>query len=195
MGRKPLKYRFLFSIIALIFLVLVVVPVVFVFISSFTENEAFSLKHYQETYHSGTFKLLLKSCLLAASVSIAAVFTGSFFGYLLSRTNIPIPGFLKLLLLLPLFVSPYYLAVAIRNIALLADKPTSLFKNLGAVAVVLYVGLMPVALMIMSASFAAVNSRLEEAGLLVTGRLRAIWSVIFPLVRPAIVSSFILIFI
>ena len=194
MDRKLIK-KILYTLPSLFFIGLVVLPLAYVFAVSFTEGGTITFEHYLTAYHLQTFILLLKSCVLASSVALVSTIIGAMFGYLMSSTNLPFSGPLKLLFLLPLFVSPYYLAVAMHDFVFLLVGNTRMLNSEEAVAAILIMSYSPIPLLIMSASFANINSRLEEAGMLVTSRIRTTWSIIFPLVKPAFISSFVLVFV
>lgn len=194
MDRKLIK-KILYALPSLFFIGLVVLPLAYVFAVSFTEGSSITFGHYLAAYHLQTFVLLLKSCMLASSVALIATIIGAIFGYMMSSTDLPFSVSLKLLFLLPLFISPYYLAVAMHDFVFLLVGNTRMLNSEEAVASILIMSYSPIPLLIMSASFANINSRMEEAGLLVTSRLRTTWSIIFPLVKPAFISSFVLVFI
>ncbi len=194
MDRELIK-KTLSALPSLFFIIMVVLPLAYIFAVSFTEDGSITFEHYLAAYHLQTFVLLFKSCVLATSVALIATLIGSLFGYMISSTNLPFSGPLKLLFLLPLFVSPYYLAVAMHDFVFLLVGNTRMLNSEEAVAAILIMSYAPIPLLIMSASFANINSRLEEAGLLVTSRMRTTWSILFPLVKPAFISSFVLVFI
>jgi len=194
MDRELIK-KILSALPSLFFIIVVVLPLASVFAVSFTEGGSITLEHYLAVYHLQTLALLLKSCVLAASVAIIATIIGALFGYVLSSTDLPFSSPLKLLFLLPLFVSPYYLAVAMHDFVFLLLGNTRMLNSEEAVAAILIMSYAPIPFLIMSASFANINSRMEEAGLLVASKMRTAWSIIFPLVKPAFVSSFVLVFI
>ncbi len=132
---------------------------------------------------------------MATSVAIIATFLGTLLGYGLTRTDIPSSRLLKILLFLPFFISPYYMAVAWRDLAHFTLDDTYIMKSVFAVGFILSLCYTPLSMWIMSGSFSNIDRRLEEAGLLSGGKWHTIRSITFPLVKPGLAASFILTFI
>lgn len=187
------KILFLFAIV--IFVLLVVLPLGYTFFETFFIGQQISLNHYVEIFTKGNLRLLFWSSLMAATVGLICTLAGGAIGFLLSKTDLPFSGSLKLLLLIPLLVSPYYFAVAWRDFFIVIGQERIMQGSLASVGFILTLCYMPLSMLIFSSAFTGINSKLEEAGLLIASRTQVFKSITLPLVKPAIFSSFILVFI
>ncbi|QEA30596.1 iron ABC transporter permease [Microbacterium sp. CBA3102] len=144
--------------------------------------------------------------LLSAGVSaVLAVVVGTAFAVLLERTDLPGRSALRLLALSPLLMPPFVGAIAWLGVA----GPTSplnlwwrdmfggpLWSIYGAdgVIVLLTIHSYPIAMLIVSAALRRIPTDLEHAARVGgAGPVGALTSVTIPLLRPALLSSFVLI--
>ena len=102
----------IYSISLLVFLFIVIFPLFFMVVSSFFKNGIFTLEHYLDILNKSTLFLLLKSAGLAFSVAAISTLIGGFFAFTLTKTNLPKKNVFKLVFLIPLFISPYIIAVS-----------------------------------------------------------------------------------
>lgn len=144
--------------------------------------------------------------LLSAGVSaVLAVVVGTVFAVLLDRTDLPGRSALRLLALSPLLMPPFVGAIAWLGVV----GPTSalnlwwrdifggpLWSIYGADGVIalLTIHSYPIAMLIVSAALRRIPTDLEQAARIGgAGPVRALTSVTIPLLRPALLSSFVLI--
>ncbi len=142
-----------------------------------------------------TFLLLGKSVVIASSVGLLSTFIGTILGFLLYKTNTKFCGFFKLTLLIPLFISPYILAVAWKDFFFTLLNNTSFISSSFGVILVLTVIFTPLSMLIVGSVLSNINSQLEESGFMITNFKRVITKIILPLIKPALISSFVLVFI
>lgn len=141
----------------------------------------------------------------ATSSALAAVVIGTTFALLLDRTDLPGRRVLRLLALSPLLMPPFVGAIAWLGIAG-PTGPANLWwrERFGGplwsiyggdgVIMLLTVHSYPLAMLIVSAALRRIPSDLEQAARIGgAGPLRAVSSVTLPLLRPALLSSFLLI--
>ncbi len=141
------------------------------------------------------WRLLLKSIAIAVLVGAFATFAGTILSVLIYKLRIKgINGF-KLLLLLPIFVSPYITAVAWRDFFVLLTGNDKIISTFGGVVFVLTLIFTPLAMIITGSALQNIDNSYEEAGLLITSKHRVLLKIILPLIKPALASSFVLIFI
>lgn len=147
----------------------------------------------------------LNSFVSATASALIAVAVGAGLAILCDRTDLPGRGFLRLLALTPLLVPPFVGAIAWTGLA----GPTSpinlwwrdmfgstLWSVYGADGVIalLAVHSYPVAFLVVSAALRRIPADLEQAARISgAGPVRAVCAVTLPLVRPALLSSFVLI--
>jgi ABC-type Fe3+ transport system permease subunit len=183
----------LFAGIYLLFFLLVVVPTVYSFIYVlFFEN---SFQETAKLINNSTLTLLLSSIAIAGTIAILSTVLGTLQAFLLYKIQTPFSSWFKLLLLLPLFISPYIWAVAWKDFFYFAFNNTKLISSVGGLIFVHTSIYTPLAMLIAGSGFQNINSQLEESGLVITNFKSVIVRIIIPLIKPAIASSFILIFI
>ena len=190
MGRIPVKFG-LRQLLAGLLLAVAVGPVV-VLMGSVTRSNDASLIG---AFGSDWLPLLGRSIVLAGTVSGLSTGLGVGFGFLFARIDMPAKSPLQLLLSVPLFISPYILAVAWSDgfYGLGWDR-TALFGPVG-VAGILTAVYTPLATYFIAGSLGNIHASLEEAGLLMTTYPVVFRRIVLPLIRPAVVSSFGLIFV
>ena len=170
-----------------------VLPVVYTLITAlFTDN---SFVNNLETLKSDTFLLLAKSAGLAFIIAVLSTFFGTILGFILYKMKVRFKGFFKIALLIPLFISPYILAVAWKDLFYLVFGDTGFItSNLGVILVLTTI-FTPLSMLVIGNAFSNINAQLEEAGFVITGKKSVIFKITIPLIKHALISSFILIFI
>lgn len=166
----------------------------FTFFSSFSDEGQFTLKYYETLFSKEKLLLLWNSCVHAALIAAIATLLGGIIGWLIAKTDVPFANIFKLLFLLPLFVSPYYFAVAWKDVFSIAGI-TELQGENRIVLLIHSLCFFPLPMLIISAALANINASIIEAGLFTATRARVIFSLEFPLIKHAFYSSFILVFI
>ncbi len=193
------KYRtsFLhFSLPAVVkwaFVFFVFVPLIYTFILTFTGCEKF-LSNFDQL-DAVTFLLLLKSGSIALAVALLSTLTGTFLGFLLYKMHIKYGSFFKIVLLIPLFLSPYILAVAWKDLFFMLLGETQFITSVSGLVLVLTTIYAPLAVLITGNALMNIDSQIEESALMISRFGRVFTRIILPLIKPALLSSFVLIFI
>jgi iron(III) transport system permease protein len=142
--------------------------------------------------------LLLNSTLLGASSAMFGTLLGAPLGLLLARARLPAKRLLRMVLIIPLIIPPYVLALA----WILLTGSTGLLarvigRNLlsdwtysfaGAV-VVMSLAYYPLSMLATEAAARRVDGHLEEAALLVTHTRRVFWRITLPLIAPMVAAA------
>ncbi len=187
------KYLYLITII--LFFLAVLLPILSVFASSFVKNSSFSFENYSEIFKGRTLTLLLTSIFMAGAVSLISTVIGGVVAFLLTKTDFPFKNIFKIAFLIPLFLSPYILAVSWVDFFIMLGRGKSFIYSLPGVIFVLSLIFAPLSMLVISSGFTNVNSRLEEAGLMITTYSKTFIKIILPLIKPSIITSFILVFV
>lgn len=191
MGRKLIKNP-IYIIVFLSFAFLVVSPVIYtIFETAFDKH---SLDNFISIFEANNLFLLFKSISLASVIAIISTALGSILGFLLYRTNIKYAQFFKIALLIPLFISPYILAVAWKDLFFMLFHSNIISSYVGVILVLSSI-YTPLSMLIIGSALANIDSQYEESGLLITKYKIVVLRIIFPLIKPALISSFILVFI
>jgi iron(III) transport system permease protein len=148
--------------------------------------------------------LLLNSLVLGTGSAILATAIGAPLGLLLSRANIPAKWLLRLVLVIPLVIPRYILALAWIYIGGSAGFIAQLFGrdilsdwtySLAGAVIVLGISLYPLSMLATEAAARRVDGRLEEAGLLVARPRRVLRHITLPLIEPSVAAAALIIFV
>ncbi|MBD0289506.1 MAG: iron ABC transporter permease, partial [Flavisolibacter sp.] len=143
----------------------------------------------------GMVRSIFNSITIALFVSLFSVAIGSCFAFLLAKSDLPKKKLFKTFLLLPLLLPSYILAVAWTDVWLYVGLPKSFIYSLPAVIFILTTVYAPLVTFIIAGSLANVAASLEEAGEMMADYKTVFLKIVLPLIRPALLSSFLLIFI
>ncbi len=176
---------------------------------------AFTFFHYSRVFvgklaQALFFKPFLNSLLIGLGVTLLSMLIGTILAFLLVRTDIPHKNFFNSVIVIPYMMPSWVMALAwqliFRNnkIGGATGMLTAFFGveapdwlSYGALPIIICLALHYYAYsyLLVSGALATINSELEEAGSL-SGlkRLRVMRSITFPLVLPALGSSFVLTF-
>ncbi len=179
----------LYILTAFLFLFLVILPLFSIIVDSFT------FENYYEIVNKRTLFLLGKSLGLAFLVSLVSTIVGGFFAFFVTKTNLWFKNFFKLAFLIPLFLSPYILTLSWVDFFILFEGGKEFIYSFWGAVFVLSLVFAPLSMLIISSGLSNINSKLEDAGLMMTSYPKVILKIILPLVKPSIITSFILVFV
>jgi len=101
----------LFSILILV--VIVAVPVILIFITAFFENGTFNIAGIAKILSDpDTYQALLNSLIIAAGTTLVSTTVGTFFAWLVARTDLPLKKTMKALFLVPFMLPSFIGALA-----------------------------------------------------------------------------------
>jgi len=183
----------LYSTIFVLFVLFVIIPIAYTFLSVFFYGT--DLADNVNSINIKLFTLLIKSISLAVIIGLVSTIFGAVLGFILYKTKIRLASFFKILLLIPLFISPYILAVAWKDFFFIIFNNSSIVSSYFGVIVVLISIYTPLSMLIIGSAFTNISSDIEESALLITNTSRMIFKIVLPLIKPALISSFILVFI
>ena len=195
MGRRITTKNVTYHVTVALFFFLVILPLLYVAWGSFVKEGVLSSDNYLQVLTLQNIRLLLKSIAVALSVSVIATINGGFFGFVLTKTDLPAKNILKLILLIPLLLPPYIYAVSWMDLsACLAIKSNIAYSSPGVIFIQSII-FSPLAMIIISNGLSNLNQRFEESGLMITTYPKVLMKIILPLIKPSIISSLILIFV
>ena len=192
MDRK-LTEQPLYTIMFLSFLFFIVIPIIFTIGTALFVDG--SLSDNLHLLDIETLLLLTKSSIIAFVVALFSTTFGTALGFWLYKTTVIFRGFFKIALLIPLFISPYILAVAWKDFFFYTFNNISIISSYMGVILVLTTIFTPLSMLIIGSALSNINSQLEETGLVLTSFRNIILKIILPLIKPALISSFVLVFI
>ena len=193
-------------IVLLVYGLLVIFPFAWIFITSIKPSQAeiyqfpisywpeqASLANYFEIFtigHFGTF--YLNSIIVSITAGVLAVFIAILGGYVIARYKFKLRGVVLFIFLftqmIPMFImlAPLYQMMA--SVGMVNKLPT---------LIILYTSMMiPFSVVTLRGFFQGIPNSLEEAAMIDgCGRLRALFSIIVPVMLPGIAATFIFAFV
>jgi iron(III) transport system permease protein len=192
--------------------VLTVGPVLMLLLGSLSEGltafGSFTLKKYIDAYTDPAFfEVIVNTMIFVLGSSLMATVLALFLAYLNNRTDIPMKFMFRVISILPMMIPHLLFAVswalllnpsngmmnlAIKDVFGLESAPFNIYSLPG---MILVEGLldMPVAYLIIAPAMASFDVALEESSRVFgAGTLRTLMRVTLPVLRPAILASFIL---
>ena len=186
MGKRAVTYP-LQTIALLLFFVLAVVPVLYTLILTFAPGGP--LREGLSSFGTDMWLLLARSVALALSVAFLSTLLGTAAAFLLNKTPLPLRAFFRVALLIPLFLSPYLLAVAWKDFFFLFFGTTSFISSAGGVVLVMTTIYTPLAILITGSALAGIDAHLEESALMIAGMRSTVLKVTLPLILYMMVNT------
>lgn len=139
--------------------------------------------------------LIGHSIAYSSVIALVATLIGTACGFLLTQFRIRFKSFYAFALLLPILISPYIFAVAWKDLFVGIWGANTM--NYGVVELIFVHSLLffPLAMVISAGTLSRISASVEESSRMVTSYRRTVYKIIFPLIRPSIALSFVLIFI
>lgn len=180
------------------------------------KTSGYSVVNYTDLFTSRLAKTnlwepLLNTLLLAVLTCVISILYGGIFAYLITRTDMKCRKYLSSIFIFPYIMPQWTLAVCWQNVfnsnrvtgtsdGLLASltgicMPSWWCRGLFPSAVVLGLHYAPFAYILIGGIFQNMDANLEEAAMILnTPRHRITWRITIPMVRPAILSTILLVF-
>lgn len=184
---------------AALFVVVSLLPVLYMFALALASPGAWAATILDDRQRG----LLINTTALGVGSAVFATAIGAPLGFILSRVPLPFKSGLRVTLMAPLLLPPYVIALAwiylegtLREtlpaaaVAALPDPYT-----LGGAIVALTVVFYPLSMIATEVGLRRVETRLEEAALLVARPGRVLWRITWPLVAPGVISAALVIFV
>ncbi|MDO1449608.1 iron ABC transporter permease [Rhodocytophaga aerolata] len=182
-------------VLSLIFIALAILPLLSLLFGSLFRECTINLDNYIGLIQGRTLQLLLQSILIGVAVCFLSTILGLGFGFLLIKSHLPNKALFKVLLLIPLLLPSYITAVAwVDFFVFLGISSAWIYSRVTAIFVLTLI-YTPLAVLIFSAALQNINAGLEGAALLITNYRKVFFTIILPLIKPAVFSSLLLIFI
>lgn len=179
------KKQLVLTVPGLLFVLIAVLPIVCMYIAAVSKtgflNELF--------LNERQFNLLYRSLTIGFWTGFFSLLIGLPLAFLIARTDLPCRKIFKILFVIPLLIPLYITALGWINIY--GFKVCSI----RGVVLVLTLGLFPIVFFIVNACLNSIEPELEEIGYVMLGKFKTIMEVTFRLIIPAVVASFLFVFI
>ena len=175
----------------------------------------FTTYHWEYVFKSAAsdnlfYKPLINTLLVSIATCAFALIVGGFFAWMVTRTNLRFKKPISTMMLFPYIMPSWTLAMAWLNFfknksiggvpgifTALTGIETSDWFAYGFIPIVLVLGMhyAPFAFILIGGILRNMDANLEEAAVILkTSRFRIIWKITVPIVMPAILSTFLLVF-
>ncbi len=192
-----------------ILVIVVAVPVLLIFINSFWVNGQFNVTDVVKILQQEeTYEALLNSLFIAVGVTFMSTCIGTFFAWLVTRTDLPYKGFMKVMFLVPFMLPSFIGALAWKMLlspragyinqffmeTLGFEEPVFNIYSYGGIMVVETMYLFPFVFIQVCGALERMDPTLEESARISGASLFTITrKITIPLVMPSIVSGALLI--
>jgi len=202
MKKEPIFFV-LTIIMTLLLLLFIVYPLVTVFITSFRFEGRLSLGNYADFFrYSYYYKSMLNSLLLGIVTTVIILVFAFSISYTISKTNMPLKGFLKITSLLPLISPPFIFSLALiiiagrRGIIYHFLKISPNIYGWPGLITAQVLSFLPLGFLMVNNVLQSLNPSLEDASLdLGASQARTLFRVIIPLSLPGLFKAALLVFI
>jgi iron(III) transport system permease protein len=210
-GRGSVSTKLVLGTAAAVLVVLVVYPLFWLVLGSLGGTDTFTFSNYLRVVSDpGLYDALINTLLIATGACVISLLTGVPIAWLISRTNIPGKGLLRMLTSVS-FMIPGFLG-ALAYVMLMAPNngwlnrlvvsvtgsergPFNIY-SLAGITMVTSFGVMAYVVMLTSAALDSVDSGLEQsARILGASRWKILMGITLPLVTPALLASALLVFV
>jgi len=197
----------IFSILVLV--IVVAVPVILIFITAFFENGRFNIAGVMKILSDpDTYQALLNSVIIAAGVTLVSTTIGTFFAWLVARTDLPFKKTMKALFLVPFMLPSFIGALAWKvllssragyiNKLLMAmfglEKAPIDIMSLGGIIAIESMYLFPFVFLQVAGALERMDPTLEESARISGASLGTITRrITLPLVMPSILAGALLV--
>jgi len=164
-----------------------ILKMLYVSLASLLGHHTVELTGFQESFYH--------SLLLALTVATSTTLLGTLLAFLLVKTDLHYMQGVILLLLIPLLLPPHIVALGWTSLIGHQGLLASFFYGFGGTAWILFGIYLPIPLLIIAFFLRKIPASLEESALLYTDLRGVVRHIDLPLVMPAILLSFLLIFI
>lgn len=197
--------KFTIFIVAILILIFVIYPIYKVIVVSLTADGSFSFSEYiyifSKPWLRGTF---YNSILLGVIVATTSTIIGFIVAYSLYKVQLPLRGFFRQVVMLPIISPPFMLTISIillmgRNglitKQLLGITNYSIY-GLDGLIIVQTLGMYPIAYRVLTGVLSRISPELENAALNLGGDKAYVFrSVTLPLSIPGLASAWLLVFV
>ncbi len=192
---KTINSKTILLLVAGLLFAAVVLPLGVLLFHAIFQKGSVAVESLTSIFHKDVLQSIGNSLIISTAVSMLSVLLGCCFAFLFSKATLSFSKALRLLLLLPLLLPSYVVCVAWNDVWLFAGVYKNLIYSLPAVVFILTTIYTPLAAFIIQAGLKNINAGMEEAGMMITSYKEVFFKIVLPLLRPALFSSFILIFI
>lgn len=163
----------------------------------FTITTPFTLAHWQEVLGDPIFlRSLGNSLVLSSGAGLGGVLVYSILAYIVVRSRLPGRSAIELLAWLPWSIPGILLGVSVLWLILASPALSFFYGSLASLVLIMIIAQMPIGVHMMKTSMRQISIELEHSSRVCgAGAIRTLKSIVLPLIRPMLVSIFVIVFI
>jgi len=157
----------------------------------------YTIDHWRDVLVDPIFlRALLNSLVLSGGAGLAAVLVYSVVAYLVVRSRLPGRAIVDVLAWLPWSIPGILLGVSVLWLILASPMLSFLYGSLASLVLIMIIAQMPIGVHMMKTSIGQIAVELEQSSRVCgAGPTRTFISIVLPLIKPMLVSIFVIIFI
>jgi iron(III) transport system permease protein len=157
----------------------------------------YTLGHWRDVLADPVFlSSLSNSLILSGGAGLGGVLIYAVIAYLLVRSRLPGRGIVDLLVWLPWSIPGILLGVSMLWLILASPMLAFLYGSLASMILIMIIAQMPIGVHMMKTSIRQIAIELEQSSRVCgAGPTRTFFAIVLPLIRPMLVSIFIIVFI
>ena len=157
----------------------------------------YTLNHWRDVLNDPVFlSSLWNSLLLSGGAGFGGVMVYAVVAYLIVRSRLPGRRIVDLLAWLPWSIPGILLGVSVLWLILASPMLSFLYGSMASLILIMIVAQMPIGIHMMKTSIRQIAVELEHSSRVCgAGPMRTFYSIVLPLIRPMLVSIFVIVFI
>lgn len=157
----------------------------------------YTLEHWRTVLADPTFvRSLVNSLVLSAGAGFGGVLLYAVVAYLIVRSRLPGRALIDLLAWLPWSIPGILLGVSVLWLILASPLLSFLYGSLFSLMLIMIIAQMPIGVHMMKTSIGQIGIELEQSSRVCgAGAPRTFFAIVLPLIRPMLVSIFVIVFI
>jgi len=157
----------------------------------------YTLDHWYDVLGDTTFSSsLTNSLIMSGGAGLGGVLIYAVTAYLIVRSRLPGRSIVDLLAWLPWSIPGILLGVSVLWLILASPLLSFLYGSLTSLVLIMIIAQMPIGVHMMKTSIGQIAIELEHSSRVCgAGQLRTFFSIVLPLIRPMLVSIFVIVFI
>lgn len=163
----------------------------------FTIADPYTLQHWRDVLGDPTFTdSFVNSLVLSGGAGLGGVLVYAVIAYLIVRSRLPGRGAVEFLAWLPWSIPGILLGVSVLWLILASPALSFLYGSLASLVLIMIIAQMPIGVHMMKTSIRQVAIELEHSSRVCgAGPVRTFAAIVLPLIRPMLVSIFVIVFI
>lgn len=181
-------------------------PILLMLFSAFVENGEITVSGLKYLFEDQQKIILLKNSILLGMLTVGfSLLIGVPTAFFITKTDMMLKGMVRIFFIIPIFIPPYIWTLSWGSVlgknglmnALfgIGSFTNSFYQSIFGAAFIIAVCFVPIVILFVSDALSNIDKEIEEAALIEISRAKIFFHLTIPLIKSAILSSSILVFI